>query len=207
MRRGRAWLTARHAAAALTIALNAGPGAELAFGHSTTASARLSKIGPAPEFALTAADGARVTLADLRGKVVAVTFIYASCADTCPLLTAKLVGVQKRLGPADAARTRFIAVTVDPGRDTPEVLRDYGTGHGARPPAWAFLTGTPQEIRDVTHRYGVYVKAGPGGAVDHTFLTSLVDRDGVLRVQYLGVRFDPAEFLRDVRSLHAERPR
>ena len=102
---------------------------------------------------------------------------------------------------------RFVAITVDPARDTPEVLRQYGAGHGARPPGWAFLTGTPEEIREVAQRYGVYVRRNPGGDVDHTFLTSLVDADGVLRVQYLGVRFDAGEFLRDLRALLAERSR
>jgi protein SCO1/2 len=177
--------------------------AGLVSAHPAKEDGRLARIGPAPDFSLTAADGGRVALADLRGKVVAVTFIYASCADTCPMLTTKLVGIQRRLGAA-AGRTRFVALTVDPARDTPEVLGRYAAAHGARPPGWAFLTGTPEEIREVARRYGVYAKTNPGGDVDHTFLTSLVDRDGVLRVQYLGVRFDPAEFLRDVRSLLAE---
>ena len=66
--------------------------------HKPGRDERLPRIGPAPEFALTAQDGRRFSLRDLRGKVVAVTFIYASCVDTCPLLTAKLVAVQRRLG-------------------------------------------------------------------------------------------------------------
>ena len=181
--------------------------AGLTAAHPAKGDANLSRIGPAGEFALTGADGARVALAGLRGTVVAVTFIYAGCADTCPLLTAKLVGVQKRLRSAEAARTRFVAITVDPARDTPEVLRQYGAGHDARPPGWAFLTGTPEEIREVAQRYGVHARRNPGGDVDHTFLTSLVDAAGVLRVQYLGVRFDPGELLRDVRALLAERAR
>jgi protein SCO1 len=66
---------------------------------------------------------------------------------------------------------------------------------------WAFLTGTPGEIREVVRRYGVYASKTAGGEVDHTFLTSLVDPEGALRVQYLGVRFDPDEFRRDLLSL------
>ena len=171
--------------------------------HPAKADARLSRIGPAPEFALTRQDGARVGLADLRGKVVVVTFIYATCADTCPLLTAKLVGIQRRLG-ADGARVRFVAITVDPVKDTPEALRRYAEGHGAKAPGWLFLTGTEEEIGEVARRYGIYVKKRPAGDVDHTFLTSLIDGEGVLRVQYLGVRFDPGEFLGDLRSLLSE---
>ena len=57
----------------------------------------LPRIGPAPSFMLTTQDNAQLKLTDLRGKVVAVTFIFTTCKDTCPVLTAKLVGVQRKL--------------------------------------------------------------------------------------------------------------
>jgi protein SCO1/2 len=101
----------------------------------------------------------------------------------------------------------FVGVTVDPERDTPEVLRRYAEVHGVNPAGWTFVTGTPPEIRAVARQYGVYHRKQSGGDVDHTFLTSLVDRRGVLRVQYLGVRFDPDEFLADLRRLLGESAR
>jgi protein SCO1/2 len=191
------------AAALALVAAAALPGVTEA--HAARDDGRLARIGPAPAFRLTAADGRPVALADLRGTVVVITFLYATCADTCPLLTAKLVGVQRSLGEAGRG-VRFVAITVDPERDTPDVLRRYAAGHGATGPAWAFLTGAPAEIRDVVRRYGVYARKQAGGDVDHTFLTSLVDGEGTLRVQYLGVRFDPAEFARDLRALLRELP-
>ena len=180
--------------------------AQLAVGHEANADTRLSKIGPAPEFTLTTQDKARLSLRDLRGKVVAVTFIYASCADTCPLLTAKLASLQAKLGADFGPKVFFASITVDPERDTPEVLSRYAQAHGAKPAGWAFLTGTPAEILAVEKKYGIFAKKSPRGDVDHTFLTSLIDRDGVLRVQYLGVRFDPDELLADLRSLLREAP-
>jgi protein SCO1/2 len=120
-------------------------------------------------------------------------------------LTAKMAGLQQKLGTDFGARVRFASVTVDPERDTPEVLRRYADAHGAKLAGWAFLTGTPEEIREVARRYGVYYKKGERGDVDHTFLTSVIDASGVLRVQYVGVRFDPDELLRDLRSLLRER--
>jgi protein SCO1/2 len=175
-----------------------------ALAHQPSRDGRLPTIGAAPPFALSTADGGRLALADLRGKVVAITFIYAACTDTCPLLMAKLVGLHQRLGKDSAARVAFVAITVDPERDTPTVLRHYAQAHGADIPGWAFLTGTPAEIQEVARRYGVYYKKGERGDVDHTFLTSVIDASGVLRVQYLGVRFDPDELLRDLRSLLRE---
>jgi protein SCO1/2 len=166
--------------------------------------ARLAMIGPAPQFTLTSQDNKRVSLAQLQGKVVAVTFIYTSCLDTCPLLTAKLAGLQARLGPDFGRKISFVAITVDPARDTPEVLRRYALAHGVDLTGWAFLTDTPAHIRDVAREYGVYVRTTPRGDVDHTFLTSLVDQRGILRVQYLGTRFDPDELLGDIRALLQE---
>jgi protein SCO1/2 len=167
----------------------------------------LPTIGPAPAFTLTAQDERRLSLADLRGKAVVLTFIYTTCADTCPLLTAKMAALQGRLGADFARRVFFVSITVDPERDTPAVLKGYGAAHGARFDGWAFLTGTPAEIRDVARRYGIFYKKAPRGDIDHTFLTSVIDPRGVLRVQYMGVRFEPTELLNDVRSVLAEAPR
>lgn len=178
--------------------------ASSALAHDAGLDQRLPVIGPAPGFTLTSQDGASVSLGDFRGKTVAVTFIFASCADTCPLLTDKLARVQDKLGAAFGKDVVFISITVDPGRDTPEVLKLYAESFGANPKGWHFLTGDPAAIGDILSRYGVYAKKTPSGDIDHTFLTSLIDSGGRLRVQYLGVRFDGEEFRRDLLGLVGE---
>ncbi|HXH08560.1 MAG TPA: SCO family protein [Alphaproteobacteria bacterium] len=175
-----------------------------ALSHKAEEGERLSEIGPAPAFALTDQDGRRLSLMELRGKVVVVTFIYTSCADACPLLTAKMAGLQNDLGADFASKVFFTSITVDPERDTPEVLAHYAQAHGANLFGWAFLTGTPDEIRAVARQYGIYSKKHAARDVDHTFLTSLVDQHGTLRVQYVGTRFDSDELLHDVQSLLRE---
>jgi len=164
----------------------------------------LPKIAPAPEFSLTSQDGGRVTLADFRGKVVAVTFIYTLCTTTCPVLTPMMSFVQDQLGSNFGTKIAFVSITVDPERDTPKVLKEYAQAFDANLAGWAFLTGTPDAIRDVTRRYGVFASKSANGDVDHTFLTSIVDPRGILRVQYVGVRFDPDELRRDLLSLLQE---
>jgi protein SCO1 len=161
----------------------------------------LPKIAPAPEFTLTSQDGAQVRLADLRGKVVAVTFIFTRCTATCPVLTPMMSFVQDRLGSDFGSKIAFVSITVDPEHDTPDVLKEYADAFGADLKGWSFLTGTPAVIRDVVRSYGVFAEKNANGDVDHTFLTSIVDPRGILRVQYLGVRFDPEEFRRDLLSL------
>jgi protein SCO1/2 len=165
----------------------------------------LPRIGPAPALSLTGQDGAPLSLGDLRGKVVLLTFIYTSCTDTCPLLTGKMAGLQEKLGPDFGSRVRFLSITVDPERDTPDVLRAYGERFQANPAGWSFLTGTADQVAEVTGAYGIFVRKRPSGDVDHSFLTSLVDKSGTLRVQYLGTRFDPDELLTDLRALVRER--
>lgn len=158
-------------------------------------------IGTAPGFTLTSQTGIPVSLGDFRGKVVAVTFIFASCTDTCPLLTVKMGQVQDSLGDQFGRDIVFVSITVDPQRDTPEVLKQYAESFGANPQGWYFLTGAPDAIDIVLQRYGVYARKTATGDFDHTFLTSLIDHEGNLRVQYLGYRFDPEEFRHDLIDL------
>ena len=172
--------------------------------HEAKTTGRLPTVGPAPAFTLTDQTGKRVALADHQGKVLAVTFIYATCKDTCPILTAKMAVIQRKLGAAFGPKVRFASITVEPEIDTPAVLKAYAEKHGADVAGWSFLTGASSDIQDVVRRYGAFAKRNKAGDVDHLFLTSLIDRKGMLRVQYLGYRFDPDEMHRDLRALLAE---
>jgi protein SCO1/2 len=165
----------------------------------------LPVIGPAPPFELTSQNNKPVKLADFRGKVLAVTFIYTHCPDICPLLTQKMVDVQNALGVDFGPRIAFVSITLDPERDTPEVLKDFAEFWGTKPAGWFFLTGPLDAIRNVTRGYGVYAQKQKDGSIDHTELTSLIDPEGRIRVQYAGYRFDPDEFRHDLLSLvHSE---
>jgi protein SCO1/2 len=165
----------------------------------------LPVIGSAPPFELTSQDNKPIKFADFRGKVVAVTFIYTHCPDICPLLTQKMVDVQNALGEDFGSRIAFMSITLDPERDTGAILKDYAQFWGTKPAGWFFLTGPIETIRNVTRQYGVYAKKQNDGSIDHTELTSLIDPDGRIRVQYIGYRFDTDEFRRDLLSLVTDR--
>jgi protein SCO1/2 len=187
---------------ATLLALTAALGCMPALANKPPSPEPLPKIGPAPTFTLTNQDGKRFSLQDLRGKVAVVTFIFTTCSDSCPLLTAKLVGIHRKLAPDEPVF--FVEITVDPLNDSPAVLKKYAEAFSAPPSRFAFLTGDFDEIHKVVSSYGVYYKQKEKGGIDHTFLTSIVDPSGTLRVQYIGSRFDPNEFLGDLRSLLEE---
>jgi protein SCO1 len=165
----------------------------------------LPSIAPAPGFTLVSQDAAQVSLSDFHGKVVAVTFIFTGCSSTCPVLTPMMSLARDRLGRDFASKIAFASITIDPEHDTPEMLKLYAQAYDADVPGWSFLTGPPSVIADLTHRYGVFAAKNADGDIEHSLLTSIVDKRGILRVQYLGVRFDPEEFRRDLLSLVSER--
>jgi protein SCO1/2 len=189
------------AALVLTLVLSTSPALVQAHEAAHEEEQRLPTIGAAPEFALTSQDGAEVTLGSLRGKVVAVTFIYTWCPDICPMLTDKMARVQDALGKDFGSKVAFVSITIDPERDTPAVLKEYAQAFKANLAGWSFLTGEPATVLEVAHRYGVAVAKAADGGVDHTLLTTLVDRQGTMRVQYLGYRFDEKEFRHDLLEL------
>jgi protein SCO1/2 len=102
-------------------------------------------LGTLPAFALTDQAGRSFGTRELRGRVWVADFIFTSCQEACPLLTARMAEVAKRarhLGPD----FHLVSISVDPQRDTPERLAAYAAQHGASPVAWSFLTGPADAI-------------------------------------------------------------
>lgn len=161
----------------------------------------LPRLGQAPEFSLSDEKGGLTKLADLRGQVVLVNFMFTRCFELCPLLTDKLASVQAELAEDNVEDVYFISISVDPDYDRPDILKEFAEAMGYRPESWAFLTGQHNEIEDVANAYGVVMAKEAESMINHNLLTTVVDRKGVMRVQYLGERFDPNELLNDIRSL------
>ena len=111
-------------------------------------------------FDLPDADGQRRTLADFKGKVTLVFFGYTQCPDVCPTTLLEIAEVQKALG-ADGARVQGVFVTVDPERDTPEVLKAYVDNFGA---GFVALRGSMEETQAVAKAFKVYYAKVPGQA-------------------------------------------
>jgi protein SCO1/2 len=104
----------------------------------------LSDYGSVPEFSLVERSGRNATLATLRGKVWIANFIYTTCTDTCPTQSAAMAKLQEQFNGQSALR--FVSISVDPERDTPEVLSRYAERYKASADRWLFLTGDKEQI-------------------------------------------------------------
>ncbi|TJW06726.1 MAG: SCO family protein [Mesorhizobium sp.] len=148
-------------------------------------------------FTLTAPDGTTVTDETYRGKWLLVFFGYTSCPDVCPATLSEIAVAIEELGP-DAAKLQPIFITVDPERDTPEVMGKYT---GAIDPRIVGLTGSPQQIAAVAQGYGAYsarhkTEAGAENyVVDHSPYIYIMDPQGKF---VRGLDFDtPASLIAD----------
>jgi protein SCO1/2 len=150
----------------------------------------LQVFGQVPPFSLTERSGVSVTETALKGKVSVVNFIYTSCPDTCPLQSAEIKNLQE--GYAQTGAVRFFSITVDPQRDTPDVLKKYATRFKADPERWLFLTGNKEEIHRLAQE-GFRLSAAeipqaqrpPSGATHaHSPRFVLVDRKAQIRGYY-----------------------
>lgn len=164
---------------------------------------------PAPAFTLQAPDGRKISLSDYRGKVVVLWFVYATCPDICPLQTQVIAGLQNEINRTPMRDlVQFVAITTDPERDTPEVLKEYGPAQGLDPANWVFLTSGPDKPAEATRalaeEYGLKFVPTDDGMQMHGTVTHLIDRKGVMRARYHGLEFNPTNFIVHLNALANE---
>ncbi|HEY2987811.1 MAG TPA: SCO family protein [Candidatus Binatia bacterium] len=154
-----------------------------------------------PDLNLLDQDQTEFPLRSLRGKVALVSFIYTTCADVCPLLTAKFAAIQQQVKSQGLNDYFLLSITTDPEIDTPKVLRSYGQRFGADFRSWAFLTGDKNELSESWRFFGVRVNKRGNGLTDHIGVTSLIDRQGMRRIDYYGDSWTEKEVLKDIAEL------
>jgi cytochrome oxidase Cu insertion factor (SCO1/SenC/PrrC family) len=206
-------------ATALMLVMLAGCGTEVSFQGT-----EFSPPQTASPFQLRDQFSQPLALDDLDGRVVVLTFLYTGCPDTCPLMAETLRKAHESLGD-EASETAFVAISVDPARDTTEEVRRFSEEKGMLD-RWSFLTGTEEELKPVWQAY--YVAAEPatttGGALDalssesevravaedigaggyligHSTPVYLIDRSGMLRVLHTSLSLDPQPLIHDIRLL------
>lgn len=190
----------------------------------------LGVYGEVPDFVLTERSGRRISRADLLGKVWIANFIYTQCRETCPLQSATLARLQAEFSGEEDLR--LVSITVDPERDSPEVLSRYAERYRADPVRWLFLTGDKRAIYllakdgfrlgvvdpdDQAQAGGWFRALGPApvlathgskGLVIHSSRLVLVDRQARIRAYHLPDDEQSLERLRrNLRILLREKPK
>jgi protein SCO1/2 len=158
----------------------------------------------AKDFHLPDTDGKMRSLADFKGKAVAVFFGYTQCPDVCPTTMAELAQARKQLGP-DGDKLQVVFITVDPARDTPKVLKAYMANFD---PSFIALVPTPAQLEQVAKDFKVYYKQVEGPTptsytMDHSAGTYIYDPQGRLRL-YARYASGPQALASDIgKLLHA----
>jgi protein SCO1/2 len=205
------WLRSRALAAALSTlavpfasATGAAPAQPASPAPAHFYGADLSQGGYGRSLHLPDMNGRMRSLQDFKGQVVVMFFGYTQCPDVCPTTLAELSAVKKALGPS-GRRVQGLFVTVDPQRDTPELLKSYVT---AFDPTDLALRGTPRQIRATADEFKVYYFKVPGKtpgsyAFSHSAGSLVIDTRGTLRLFEVYGQ-DTAAFASDIRALLAE---
>lgn len=159
----------------------------------------VSQDGASPDFKLTGPGNQTYSVASFQGKAVIMFFGYTQCPDVCPTALGRAAEVKRLLGP-DADRLQVLFITLDPERDTPEMITAYTS---AFDPSFIGLYGDAQHTAEAAKAFKVFYKKVPTGssyALDHSSLTYALDPQGKLR---LALRHDQtaADYAHDIRSL------
>lgn len=182
----------------------------MALGVGCSSEPPLEDFGPAPRFALQDQTGHGFASDQIAGRVALADFIYTSCQDSCPLLTAHMARVQELLKREGlfADRVVLLSFSLDPERDTPPVLAQYGARYGADESGWKMLTGQTEVLAQLAQDFKLGrpipmppSPQNPAINLAHSNRFILIDQDGRIRRYYAGEDLDVEAVLRDIRRL------
>ena len=165
-----------------------------------------------PDFRLTNQNGHAIHLAQFKGRVLLLTFVYTRCPlpDYCIRMSRNFAQIDKALkaDPALYAKTHLLSISFDPKVDTPAVLKSYGEtyiGEDAKRAFahWDFAVPPASELAALTQFFDVGITPGDGGLLNHSLSTALIGKDGTVRAWYPTNEWTPAEVLAAMKSAAA----
>ncbi len=168
----------------------------------------VSSYGTVPSFQLTNQNGQPFGSAQLSGKIWIADFIYTTCPGPCPMISSRMSELQKPLEKTDV---HLVSFSVDPEKDTPEVLRHYAERLQAEPVRWDFLTGPKSAIYNLSHdgfKLAISDGSDAQGIPVHSTRIVLVDRHSQIRGYYDATEADAVtKLVADTNHLLREQPR
>ncbi len=167
----------------------------------------VSAYGTVPSFQLTNQNGQSFGSPQLAGKIWIADFVYTTCPGPCPMISSRMSELQKPLEKTDV---HLISFSVDPQKDTPEVLRRYAERLQAEPRRWDFLTGPKSAIYKLSHddfKLAISDGSEAQGIPVHSTRMALVDRHGQIRGYYEATEADAVtKLVADTNHLLREQP-
>jgi protein SCO1/2 len=137
-------------------------------------------------------DNKEISLIDLKGKPLVAAMVYTSCPYACPLITADIKRIEKELPKEMKNSVSYILFSFDPDRDSPKVLKAFSDKKHLNAKQWHLLTSNVQTVRELAAVLGIKYKKTAGGDFEHSNIIFVIDKDGVIRHQQVGLNQDPA---------------
>lgn len=119
-----------------------------------------------------------IELSQLRGRPVILAMVYTSCEHVCPIIVEHMKEIEAKLEPEDRNEVRFVLASIDPERDSVEVMRAYARKRKLDPDRWTLLRSAPERVRELAATLGVRYKQLPDESFSHSNTITLLDRDG-----------------------------
>jgi protein SCO1/2 len=149
----------------------------------------------------TTQDRKSIALSSFQGRLLFVAMAYTSCEAACPILVEDMKKIEKALPKEMASKTTFVFVSFDPARDTPERLTAYAKKRHLPLDHWTLLQGSEKSVRDLAAVLGIKFKRDESGDYDHTNAVTLIDQNGLIRHQQVGLNQNPKAILDEAMKL------
>jgi len=150
---------------------------------------------------LTDQDGQTIGLDHARGQPVIVSMFYGTCPYACPMLINKIKRIENELPEELRGKVRVLLISFDPERDPPEKLKKLASLHGVDQGRWRFVRTDPETVEELAAVLGIKYRFLTDGAINHTTVISLVDRDGRIVEKVDGSDQDMSGFVEKLREV------
>ncbi len=134
--------------------------------------------------------GKKMFLADLKDKTVVLVMIYTSCQTACPILTAQMGQIAKRVGPVDPEKVKYVLVSIDPEHDDPKRMREYLKTNKFTGKEWLFLRGSEDHTRELANALAVKYKEISPIDFSHSNIITVFNKNGTMAFQKEGLAID-----------------
>lgn len=177
----------------IVVVMVMGLGASFVIDRAEKSRAAIDVIKPVPPFEFTGHRGDPFSLENMKGTISIVDFIFTTCPDICPVMSARMKSLYELYG--DSEKVQFVSFSVDPDNDTIPKLKEYADKLGVNNDRWTFVRGPIEEIVELSEK-GFYLPANdlPMG---HSSRFVLVDRDGMIRGYYESLETEKINLLKE----------